>query len=299
MYNDLILSSYSTAWCTKPIIENVYNISENKDYYNNGEEVEVRCNPGYYPSSDTMRCDNPQTSREWTPPIITCIGVTMTDWRVTSSSISVRISCTPQCPDTWRFAVECCAEPDNNGPCTTSQDKNVTFTDLQPSSQYRIETEISTDQKTYNLEPIDIRTVDSAQCEKPTIENVSSLYIDKEYYNNGDSVTVWCKSGYRPSYYTMRCDNPPEWTPPPVTCTAQCEKPTLDNVNRLSIDKGYYNKGDSVTVWCKSAYYPSAYTMTCDNPPEWTPPPVTCTGENNNTGHSHHIYSMRTQLQYV
>ncbi|XP_077323137.1 uncharacterized protein LOC143956838 [Lithobates pipiens] len=168
-----------TAQCSPPIIPNTLeSISKYKEYYNKNEEITVRCRSGYYSStSSTMRCINPRSSWEWTPPTITCIGVTMEDWRVTSSSISRRISCTPQCPDTWRFNVQYCPEPYNYyRSCKTSHGKSVTFTDLQPSSGYRIYTTLYTDQGQYlgALELKYIRTKDSVPGQ-PEIMKVPSM----------------------------------------------------------------------------------------------------------------------------
>ncbi|XP_073468079.1 receptor-type tyrosine-protein phosphatase T-like isoform X2 [Aquarana catesbeiana] len=149
------------AQCSPPIIPNMEYISVDKEYYNKNEEIIVRCQSGYYPSSDTITCDNPRSSQEWTPSV-TCIGVTM-DWRVTSSSISRQISCTPQCPDIWRFTVQCCDMTDRYRSCKTSSGKSVTFTDLQPSTEYEIYVGRTTHWGHYLgiLEVIYIRTKDS------------------------------------------------------------------------------------------------------------------------------------------
>ncbi|XP_073468081.1 receptor-type tyrosine-protein phosphatase T-like isoform X4 [Aquarana catesbeiana] len=123
--------------------------------------------------------------------------------------------------------------------------------------------------------------VGEAQCKKPTIDNVYSLSIDKEYYKKGEEVRVWCISGYYPSSDTMKCNKPhnsQEWTPSTVTCIAQCSPPIIPNMEYISVDKEYYNKNEEIIVRCQSGYYPSSDTITCDNPrssQEWTPS-VTC-----------------------
>ncbi|XP_072270093.1 zona pellucida sperm-binding protein 3 receptor-like [Pyxicephalus adspersus] len=185
--------SQSKAQCRRPIIGNMERLIQDKEYYNKGDSVTVQCKSGYYPSSDRMRCTNPRTSQEWTPPTVTC----------------------------------------------------------------------------------------TAQCAKPIIGNVQRLIEDKEYYNNGELVTVQCKSGYYPSSDTMRCDNrtSQEWTPPTVTCIAQCKKPIIENVESLTNDKEYYNRRELVTVRCKPGYYLSSDTIRCQNPRtsrEWIPHTVTC-----------------------
>ncbi|XP_077323135.1 uncharacterized protein LOC143956835 [Lithobates pipiens] len=182
---ECVMSGSSIGWdyppqcialCAHPTIPNMVDISVYKKYYNKNEVIRVWCQSGYYPSSSTMRCDNPRSPPEWTPPTVTCIGVTMEDWRVTSSSISRRISCTPQCPDTWRFTVKFCAKPYNYESCKTSYDKSVTFTDLQPSSEYKIDTTlyIYWGQSPETLESIYIRTKDSVPGQ-PEITRVPSM----------------------------------------------------------------------------------------------------------------------------
>lgn len=74
MYNDLLLPSGFIGYCKKPTLGNVSSFYVNKRNYNKGEWIAVQCLPGYLPSSETMRCDNPGSSQEWTPPTITCIG---------------------------------------------------------------------------------------------------------------------------------------------------------------------------------------------------------------------------------
>ncbi|XP_072269718.1 uncharacterized protein [Pyxicephalus adspersus] len=166
-----------TAQCRRPTIRNVESLTYKKEYYNNGESVTVQCKSGYYPSSDTVRCDKPGTSQEWTPPTITCTGVTMMDWRVTPTSISARISCTPPCPDHWEFIVQCCPVRNYYGnviSCTTSNGKSVTFTDLHPFTLYRIDTTIDTEQMYYNLPSTDVMTAESVPG-KPEIMKSPSM----------------------------------------------------------------------------------------------------------------------------
>ncbi|XP_072270109.1 complement factor H-like [Pyxicephalus adspersus] len=246
------------AQCEKPTIGNVQSLSNNKEFYNKGESVTVQCKSGYYPSSYRMRCDNPRTSQEWTPPTVTC---------------------TAQCRRPIIENVESLTndkEYYNNGKSVTIRCKSGYY----PSSDTMICHNPRTSQE---WTPPTITCI--AQCRRPIIGNVGKITEDKEYYNKGESVTVQCKSGYYPSSDTMTCEGPRtahEWTPPIVTCKAQCAKPTIGNVQRLIEDKEYYNKGELVTVQCKSGYHPSADTMTCDNPrtsQEWTLPNVTCTGK--------------------
>ncbi|XP_077323165.1 receptor-type tyrosine-protein phosphatase kappa-like isoform X1 [Lithobates pipiens] len=115
-----------------------------------------------------------------------------------------------------------------------------------------------------------------AQCKKPTIEHVERFSEDKEFYDSYEGIKVHCKSGYYPSSDTMMCfspGDPKEWMPSTVTCLPQCRRPTVENMERISEDKEYYEKYDTAEVWCKPGYDPESFTMTCMEPQtskEWT-----------------------------
>ncbi|XP_073467946.1 complement factor H-like isoform X2 [Aquarana catesbeiana] len=165
------------ALCKQPTIDNVDPHFMNKGYYNKGDTITIRCNVGYYATSSSMRCDNPQASLEWIPSTVTCIKVTFTDWKVTSISVSFQFSCTPQCPDTWRFTVQLCPKADyylDHNLCKDLYGKGGTFTDLKPSSRYIIQTELHTELGQFNLVNKVIWTDDSVTSQ-PEILKVPSM----------------------------------------------------------------------------------------------------------------------------
>ncbi|XP_040191596.1 uncharacterized protein LOC120924666 [Rana temporaria] len=170
-------TSSCLAQCKKPTIENVNSLIMDKEYYKKGDRIIIRCNDGYYPTSSTMRCKNPHASLEWSPSTVTCIGVTFTDWKVTSIGISFQFSCTPQCPDTWRFDVQLCPKTDYfyyGGSCKDLTGKGGTFTDLKPSSRYNIQTKLHTEREQFNLVDKFIWTDDSVTSQ-PEILKVPSM----------------------------------------------------------------------------------------------------------------------------
>ncbi|XP_072269719.1 sushi domain-containing protein 1-like [Pyxicephalus adspersus] len=131
------------------------NPSPYKISYDEGEEVTVYCIDGYYPSHERTRCDQPLTPQEWTPAI-TCTDITVSE-RVASTSASFWMSCSSECPHHWRFDVECCDVL--YGLCQTmNTDGHVTFTGLQPSSEYQVSITLHNNQKQYKLKPRLIRT---------------------------------------------------------------------------------------------------------------------------------------------
>ncbi|PIO22977.1 hypothetical protein AB205_0032160, partial [Aquarana catesbeiana] len=58
--------------CKQPTIKNVGRLLPRQAYYNEKEVLSILCKPGYSPTSDTMRCENPNTPQEWKPPIVSC-----------------------------------------------------------------------------------------------------------------------------------------------------------------------------------------------------------------------------------
>ncbi|XP_077346721.1 uncharacterized protein LOC143995870 isoform X2 [Lithobates pipiens] len=165
------------AQCKKPIIDNVDTLFLDKGYYKKGDSIKIKCNYGYYPTSSSMRCDNPHASMEWSPSTVTCIGVTFTDWKVTSISVSFQFSCTPQCPDTWRFTVQLCPTADyyrDGYSCKDLYGKVGTFTDLKPYSRYHIQSKLHTGLEQFNLVNKVIWTDDSVTSQ-PEILKVPSM----------------------------------------------------------------------------------------------------------------------------
>ncbi|XP_073467998.1 uncharacterized protein [Aquarana catesbeiana] len=165
------------AQCKKPTIDNVYVLVKDKEYYNKGDEIIIWCKYRHYPTSRSMRCNNPHASLEWIPSTVNCIGVPFADWKVTSISVSFQFSCTPQCPDTWRFTVQLCPETDHywdRDSCKDLYGKGGTFTDLKPSSRYNLQTNLHTEVERFHLMKEDIWTDDSVTSQ-PEILKVPSM----------------------------------------------------------------------------------------------------------------------------
>ncbi|XP_068121688.1 complement factor H-like [Hyperolius riggenbachi] len=156
------------AQCRRPAIANLERLSADTLYYDRREGITAQCKPGYYPSSATMRCDNPGTAQEWTPPTMTCIGVTVPDAAVTSTSISFRTSCSPDCPPGWRFTTTCCDETSSPSCNTSSDARNGTFSSLQPLTLYRITTTLHRDGTSHLVWSSNITTLE------PVLQPLSS-----------------------------------------------------------------------------------------------------------------------------
>ncbi|XP_056408704.1 uncharacterized protein LOC130314468 [Hyla sarda] len=58
--------------CKKPSIRNLEKLSPYKEYYNRGDKITLQCNPGYYPSYNTIQCKNNGSRSDWTPSAV-CI----------------------------------------------------------------------------------------------------------------------------------------------------------------------------------------------------------------------------------
>ncbi|XP_073474238.1 receptor-type tyrosine-protein phosphatase kappa-like isoform X3 [Aquarana catesbeiana] len=160
-------TSQCIAQCKKPEITNVAESTKYEDYYNVSESVEVTCNEGYWPSYEKMTCLASGDGFKW-DHTSQCIGITITDWKVTSTSISFQILCTPHCPQHWRT----CSDPklENYTSCSNLNDKtNVTFTNLQPFSEYGINTTLYINNQTFPLHMRKIRTNESVP-DKPIIK---------------------------------------------------------------------------------------------------------------------------------
>lgn len=121
--------------CKKPSIENLRNISPYQEYYTAGEEVTLQCKSGYYPSSDRIRCVNNGARDDWTTTAV-CIGVNVTDMRVTRTGISLTIVCTPdQWQHIWTSYITSCIYPIF---ACKSGSGDISFSDLEPFTPYTI-----------------------------------------------------------------------------------------------------------------------------------------------------------------
>ncbi|XP_068109248.1 C4b-binding protein alpha chain-like isoform X2 [Hyperolius riggenbachi] len=304
------------AQCGRPTIANLGSLSADKEYYDSGEVIIVHCKPGYYPSSAIMTCSNPRTAQEWSPPTVTCIErckrpdqdkpyTFYQDRDYYNPGEEVAVLCKEEghrsspafarCVASvgrydWNPSPSCierCKRPDQDEPYTFSKDKDYYNPEdwvkvLCKEEGHRPSPEYVTCVTSVGRDDWDKSPSCIAQCGRPTIENLERLSPDWQYYYRSALITVQCKPGYYPSSASMRCSNPrmtQEWSPPTVTCIAQCGRPTIANLGSLSADWQYYDRDTEITVQCKPGYYPSSAIMTCSNPrtaQEWSPPTVTC-----------------------
>uniref|UniRef100_A0A1B8Y1I1 Sushi domain-containing protein n=1 Tax=Xenopus tropicalis TaxID=8364 RepID=A0A1B8Y1I1_XENTR len=69
----------------------------------------------------------------------------------------------------------------------------------------------------------------TAQCRLSEIKGINGTAGEKEHYDPGESVSVWCSPGYYPNNRTMRCignGTSATWDDP-IRCTEQCRKSDL------------------------------------------------------------------------
>lgn len=172
---------FCIAQCRKPPVKGL--ISAHKEFYEVGESLPVQCTSGYQPSHERTYCVKPRTESEWDPSA-RCIG--------------------------------------NN------------FQGYFPG-----------------------------QCKRPAGEGM--ILADREFYNVGESLVVQCGIGYRPSYERISCINGQadvEWDHSPQ-CIEQCEKPPDTDEYTTSGEKSFYDQGESITVRCRAGERPSQETITC------------------------------------
>ncbi|XP_077136296.1 uncharacterized protein LOC143793313 [Ranitomeya variabilis] len=125
------------AQCKKPENTDRFTILGEKTYYNVWESVSVRCVTGYRPLYGTITCVTGQKKDQWDNPP-QCIGVNVTALEVTSTSLRLRIVCSPdQChnPGTT-YTSSCMYLRGVYKGCKTGED--VTFSGLEPVTQYEI-----------------------------------------------------------------------------------------------------------------------------------------------------------------
>ncbi|XP_044132357.1 tyrosine-protein phosphatase 4-like isoform X5 [Bufo gargarizans] len=236
--------------CKKPSISNLEKISPSKEYYNPSEVVTLQCEPGYYPSSDRMRCMYKGERDDWTPTAV-CIE------RCKKPSISNLEKISPSKEYYYLYeevTLQC--EPG-----------------YYPSSD-RI-------QCTYNgvRDDWSPTAVCIERCKKPSISNLEKISPSKEYYNPSEVVTLQCEPGYYPSSDRIQCMNNGErdnWTPTAV-CIERCKKPSISNLEKILPSKEYYNPSEVVRLQCEPGYYPSSDRIQCMNNGErdaWSPTAV-------------------------
>ncbi|XP_068128688.1 complement component receptor 1-like protein isoform X5 [Hyperolius riggenbachi] len=161
-----------TAVCERPSIENMYNVTGNKQYYTINEEVTVQCNPGYYPSSQRTRCVKWGDDRPQWYPAVTCTGVTVTDVAITSNNISIWTSCSPECPSRWRFNATCCDETTSPPSCNSSSNaRNVTFPSLKSLALYKITLTVRTPWETHPVWSSNVTTTGESDLPRERKDN--------------------------------------------------------------------------------------------------------------------------------
>ncbi|XP_068129588.1 receptor-type tyrosine-protein phosphatase kappa-like isoform X2 [Hyperolius riggenbachi] len=236
-----------------------YTLSRNKTFYDLGEEVNVTCKKGSYrPSPERIRCvaaqDNPKRN-DWNGSpycIKKCKGPNENQTYTLAENETFYNPgklVTVKCKEGYHplhQTIQCIATNDTQG--TPKQDV------WNPPPPWCI-----------------------AQCKRPNIQN-ANISAYREYYKRSDVITIQCKPGNYPSHETMTCDNTLKWSPPSVTCLAQCKRPTIENAT-ISAYRDYYNRSEKIRIQCNPGYYPSNDTMTCrrmNKALEWSPPSVTC-----------------------
>ncbi|XP_040191291.1 receptor-type tyrosine-protein phosphatase S-like isoform X2 [Rana temporaria] len=166
-------TSQCIAQCKKPEITNVAESTKYENYYNVNDSVEVKCKEGYGASHEKMTCVRSGDGATW-DHTSQCIGITTTDWKVTSTSIGFQILCTSHCPQ-WRFTTCCDSMLGNYTSCSNFTDKtNVTFTNLQPFSEYKIHATLYMNNQSFPRHIRKIRTNESVP-DKPMIKKSPTM----------------------------------------------------------------------------------------------------------------------------
>ncbi|XP_073418293.1 receptor-type tyrosine-protein phosphatase T-like [Dendrobates tinctorius] len=248
-------SPQCVAQCKKPVDTELYKTSGEKPYYNVRESVSVQCRTGYRPLHEAIRCVPGQNKDEWDNP--------------------------PQCTAQ-------CKKPENTKTFTILGEKiyyNVwESVSVRCITGYRPLHEWITCVTGQNKDQWDNPPRCKAQCKKPENTDMFTILGEKTYYNVWESVSVRCKTGYRPLYDRITCvarQNKDQWDNPPQ-CAEQCKKPSINNLENIAKFEEYYNLDQEITITCKSGYYPSSPSIQCKNNgirDDWTPTAV-CIGVN-------------------
>ncbi|XP_075703720.1 complement factor H-like [Rhinoderma darwinii] len=306
--------------CKRPL--GVGMIPADRAFYNVGDSLTVRCQTGYRPSQENIKCLNPQTTNEWDinvqcigqckrPDVEGMIPVDKEFYNVGESltlqceagyrslhdlsrcayitlGLLERTTCTSRQPnDVWDNPPKCiaqCSKPSVVGIISADKEYYEVGESLpvrcrngyRPSRQ-RIYCANPRSDNEWNPSLRCLGNYRQGQCEYPAGEGM--IPADRQFYSAGESLTVQCDVGYRPSHEKISCinrQNDVAWDHYP-RCIARCEK--LANTNRYKISglKPYYDVGESVHVWCRPGYSPLHVMITCvtlqtkddwDNPPQ-------------------------------
>ncbi|XP_039400686.1 receptor-type tyrosine-protein phosphatase kappa-like isoform X2 [Mauremys reevesii] len=105
------------------------------------------------------------------------------------------------------------------------------------------------------------------KCEIPrTWDSRLQFASEGQFYAPGDSVTLSCPAGYRPSLPVIECvsnGSQAVWSET-ATCQEKCEIPrTWDSTLQFAPTGPFYAPGDSVTLSCSEGYRPSPPVIEC------------------------------------
>ncbi|XP_018097222.1 uncharacterized protein LOC108704988 [Xenopus laevis] len=108
---------------------------------------------------------------------------------------------------------------------------------------------------------------ETGQCNVSEINGINRTVGDKDHYETGGSVSVWCSPGYDPRNKTITCRSngmSVMWDDP-VPCTERCKESDLSRDIRVHLVplQDYYPPNTEVSVRCPLGYKPSHKTITC------------------------------------
>ncbi|KAH1168919.1 hypothetical protein KIL84_013509, partial [Mauremys mutica] len=106
------------------------------------------------------------------------------------------------------------------------------------------------------------------KCKIPKSRNSTLQFAPKrQFYAPGDSVTLSCPAGYRPSPPVIECvsnGSQAVWSETPTCQKEKCEIPrTWDSRLQFALVGPFYALGDSVTLSCSEGYRPSPPVIEC------------------------------------
>ncbi|XP_041426759.1 receptor-type tyrosine-protein phosphatase T-like isoform X2 [Xenopus laevis] len=293
-----------TEQCKKSLLRmdpNVQLVPDN-DYYLPNTEVSVSCKEGYKASPNTITCKSEHDKSVWDVTDIQCVaqcplsqinGTNRTegDKEYYDPEESVTVWCMQgYYPKDKTITVKCMRNGpsttwDNRVPCTEQCKKSLLRMDpnvqLVPDKDYYWpNTEVSVSCKEgYKASPntitckseheksvwdvTDIQCVE--QCAKPTGSGINSFSLNKDFYDRGESVTVTCAWGYQSVSQTIRCrkNGTHSYWNVSDPCIEQCAKPTGPGINSFSLNKDFYDRGESVTVTCARGYQSVSQPIRC------------------------------------
>ncbi|XP_075442448.1 uncharacterized protein LOC142462825 [Ascaphus truei] len=133
--------------------------------------------------------------------------------------------------DITGFKLRLCLDTsrDDKGVCTKSApwvdmvDFPSTFKDLQEKGLVEVSCQQQFENKTFWTQHARVRTHPAGKCRKNTDWGPNlTVSPERDYYNQGDEVTVLCPPEYRPNHNTIRCiqsENKNSWNVSDVFCT--------------------------------------------------------------------------------